>query len=64
MITISDIDRQYYPEIGSREVEDCRERQLAINFVRWLACESLNLFERPMKLIAILCLWWPVDLYG
>ncbi|MCK5607486.1 hypothetical protein KAR91_36725 [Candidatus Pacearchaeota archaeon] len=64
MITISDINRQYYPEIVNCEVEDCRERQLAIKFVRWLTCEALSLFERPIKLIAILCLWWPVDLYG
>lgn len=64
MICSQDINRQYYPEIGSRDVEDCRERQLAINFIHWLAGAILELFEKPVKLIAILCLWWPVDLYG
>ena len=64
MITISDIDRVQFPEIGNREAEDCREWQLAINFIGWLAGEVLNLFEKPIKLIAILAIGWPVNLYG
>ena len=64
MITMSDIDRQHYPEIGNRVAEDCRERQVYVNFIHWLVGEILELFEKPIKLIAILCLWWPVNLYG
>lgn len=50
--------------IPTEDIEDCRERQFAINFVQWLTGEALSLFEKPIKLIAILCLWWPVNLYG
>lgn len=65
MITTSDINRQHYPEINHTHViEDYREWQLAINFIGWLAGEILELLEKPIKLIAILCLWWPVNLYG
>ena len=64
MICTQDIDRQYYPEIGNKDVEVSRERQLAINFIGWLTGEALSLFEKPVKVIAILCIWWPVNLYG
>ena len=66
MITIYSIEgEEYLPhKIIGMDVEDCRERQLAINFTHWLAGEILSLFEKPIKLIAILCLWWPVNLYG
>ncbi len=65
MITVSDVNRQHYPEINhTHAIEDCGERQLAINFICWLAGAILELLEKPIKLIAILCLWWPVNLYG
>lgn len=65
MITTSDINRQHYPEINHTHIiRDCRIRLLYINFMHWLTGEALSLFEKPIKLIAILCLWWPVNLYG
>ncbi|MCK5606144.1 hypothetical protein KAR91_29870 [Candidatus Pacearchaeota archaeon] len=66
MITIySSEGIEYLPrKIIGRDIEDCREWQLVAKFMRWLTCESLSLFERPIKLIAIFCLWWPVNLYG
>ena len=65
MITPEDVTRTYYPEINHTHIiEDCRELQFAINFIHWLAGAILELFEKPIKLIAILCLWWPVNLYG
>ena len=65
MITLEDVIRTYYPEINHTHiVEDCCIRLLYINFIHWLTGEVLSLFEKPIKLIAILCLWWPVNLYG
>ena len=66
MITIySSEGIEYLPrKIIGRAIEDCRERQFAINFVQWLTCEVLSLSERPIKLVAILCIWWPVNLCG
>ncbi len=65
MITLSDINRQHYPEINHAHIiQDCRIRLLYVNFIHWLTGAILELFEKPIKLVAILCLWWPVNLYG
>ena len=64
MITSEDYWRMIAPEIGNRDAEDCREWPFTIHFIGWLAGEILSLFEKPIKLVAILCLWWPVNLYG
>lgn len=64
MICTQDIDRLYYPEIGNKVVNFCRERQFYVNSIHCIIEEMLRLLEKLIKLIAILCMWWPVDLYG
>ena len=66
MITIYSIKSiEYQPrETIGRPTEDCRDRQFAVNFIRWLTDEIVSLFEGPVKLIAILAIFWPVNLYG
>jgi hypothetical protein len=35
MITIPDIDRVNYPEIGDKLIEDCGELQFCIDLIHW-----------------------------
>lgn len=64
MVTVYDMNRIEFKELEGKEVEDCRVRQFYINLIHCITGEALSLFEKPIKLIAILCLWWPVNLYG
>lgn len=67
MITIySSEGIEYQPcETIGRAIEDCRELQLAINFVRWLALELVGLLRSPIQLAVFYAVMvWPVNLYG
>lgn len=67
MITIYSIEGvEYLPrKIIGCAIEDGRERQLAINFVRWLALELADLFRNPIQLAVFYAVMvWPVNLYG
>lgn len=67
MITIYSIEGiEYLPrKIIGRPLEDCREWQLAINFVRWLALELADLTRSPIQLAVFYAVMvWPVNLYG
>ena len=67
MITIySSKGVTYQPySITTECVEDCRERQLAVNFAHWLIFEVIDLFRSPVQLaVFYLLMAWPVILYG
>jgi len=52
-------------DIPTQDIEDGREREIAISFIRWLGVEIADLFRSPVQLAVFYTLiFWPVILYG
>lgn len=66
MITIySSKGIEYQPrETIGKSIEDCHERQFAIDLIQGQVSEVLGLLKEPIKLFAFLSIFWPVILYG
>lgn len=62
MITIPDIDRQYYPEIGDKDSEDAPDWHLLVDPIK---CMGFIIFKalKPYLITALyLYLLWPREI--